>query len=208
MKSQIKNILFDLGGVLLDIDYLKTVEAFKELGLKNPEKAFTKEVQAELFQQFERGRISEIEFLETLNSHMPNASKTQIVSAWNALLGDFPKRRYEFLKELTKTHNLAVLSNTNIIHERAFVAIIDKSVGWKNFSDLFVGLGYSHVLGERKPDAKIFTLLINNVGFNAEETLFIDDTPEHVEGARKAGFNAIHLKSGSIEELLKRELNP
>jgi len=206
MKSQIKNILFDLGGVLLDIDYLKTVKAFKNLGLRNPEQAFTKEIQADLFQEFERGRIRETEFLETLNSHMPGASKEEIISAWNALLGDFPVKRYEFLKSLANSYKLGVLSNTNIIHERAFMGIIDRSVGWDNFKSLFQGLGYSHNLGERKPNTEVFHVCLSMMRFKPEETLFIDDTPEHVEGAKKAGMHSIHLQTGNIKKLLEEKL--
>lgn len=207
MKSQIKNILFDLGGVLLDIDYLKTVEAFRKLGLENPEKAFTKEIQAELFQKFERGKMNEDEFLGILNEHMPKANASEITNAWNALLGELPEERYHFVRSLKDKYMLGVLSNTNSIHEKEFVKIIDHAVGWRNFENLFQGLGYSHALGERKPNPEVFSMCLDNLGFKPNETLFIDDTPEHVEGAKKAGLRAIHLNSGTIENLLKKELN-
>lgn len=207
MKTQIKNILFDLGGVLLEIDYLRTVEAFRNLGLQNPEKAFTKEIQAGLFQEFERGLIPESKFLDELNAHMPKATRTDITKAWNALLGDFPAQRLEMLKSLKNSYKLGVLSNTNIIHERAFMEIIDRSVGWNNFESLFEGLGYSHMLGERKPNMEVFRICLSQMRFKPEETLFIDDTPEHVKGARAAGLSAIHLQSGTVEDLLREELN-
>ncbi len=206
MKSQIKNILFDLGGVLLDIDYLKTVEAFRKLGLEKPEKAFTKEIQADLFQRFECGKISDDEFLNVLKAHMPQASRNEIIEAWNALLGNFPEERYRFVLALKDNFRLGVLSNTNAIHEREFINIIDRSVGWKNFESLCQGLGYSHQLGQRKPNSEVFQMCLKNLGFKPGETLFIDDTEEHVNGALKAGLKAIHLQSGTVENLLKKEL--
>lgn len=207
MKSQIKNILFDLGGVLLNIDYLKTVNAFRKLGLDNPERAFTKEIQAEIFQRFECGQLSDYEFISALKQNIPGASELDITKAWNALLGDFPSYRYEMLTQLKDRYRLGVLSNTNSIHERAFMKIIDNSVGWKNFKELFVGIGYSHILGERKPNAEAFIKCMKNLDFNPKHTLFIDDTEEHVLGARKAGLNAIHLTTGEVVSLIQNDLN-
>lgn len=191
------SIIFDLGGVLLNIDYNKTVEAFRKLGMPNPEQAFTKEIQAELFQKLEKGIISEKLFIEELKKHFDGSTEQEIVDAWCALLLDFPIKRYEFLKKLSANYRLFVLSNTNIIHLKAFQKIIDKTVGWSEFTSLFEGIGYSHELNSRKPDAEIFEKILNKYSLDREKTTFIDDTLEHVESARRVGLEAIHLKDGN-----------
>ena len=199
-----KNIIFDLGGVLLNIDYSKTVQAFGKLGLINPEQAFNKEVQAELFRDFECGRISNSDFLAILNRHIPKANTAQIVDAWNALLLDFPASRFDFLKSLAKDYRLFLLSNTNSIHLEKFRTIIEESVGWNNFIELFQGVGYSHELKARKPDADIFQKMLSRYHLNPAETLFIDDTEMHVLTARSLGIEAIHLKNNQeISQVLK-----
>lgn len=199
-----KNIIFDLGGVLLNIDYLKTVQAFGELGLIHPEQAFSKDVQAELFRDLECGRISNADFLTMLNKHIPRADTSQIKNAWNALLLDFPAARFEFLKHLAKKYSLYLLSNTNAIHLEKFRSIMDETVGWDNFNQLFQGIGYSHELHARKPDVDIFNKMLKKYHLNPAETLFIDDTEMHVLSARSLGIESIHLKNNQeISEVLK-----
>src|SRR5690554_5280868 len=193
-QQKIKNIIFDLGGVLLNIDYLKTVEAFANLGMQNPEQAFSKEVQAEFFQSFEKGLISENVFVTEIQKQFENVSRQKVIDAWNALLGDFPVKRFEYLQSLKPRYRLFLLSNTNIIHLNAFREIIDSSVGWTAFTDLFDGIGYSHELKMRKPDAEIFYKLMDIYNLTPEETCFIDDTEMHVIAARATGIEAIHLK--------------
>lgn len=199
-----KNIIFDLGGVLLNIDYLKTVEAFGGLGLIHPEQAFSKEVQAELFRDLESGRISGADFLAILNKHIPGADISQIKDAWNALLLDFPVARFEFLKQLSEKYRLYLLSNTNAIHLEKFKTIIDQSVGWNNFNRIFQGIGYSHELKARKPDAEVFQKMLVKYHLKPDESLFIDDTEMHVLTARSLGIDAIHLENNQeISEILK-----
>jgi len=193
-QQKIKNIIFDLGGVLLNIDYLKTVDAFAKLGMENPEQAFSKEIQAEYFQKFEKGLISESVFVSEIQKQFENVSSREVVNAWNALLGDFPVKRFEYLQSLKPKYRLFLLSNTNIIHLNAFRKIIDSSVGWSEFSALFDGIGYSHEMKMRKPDAEIFNEIMNMYDLKPGETCFIDDTEMHVKSARTTGIVAFHLK--------------
>lgn len=195
-REKIENIIFDLGGVLLNIDYNKTIQAFRALGMADPEKAFSKEVQAEFFQGFEKGLISETVFVSEINKEFKEASPQQIIDAWCALLGDFPIQRFEYLKKLSKNYRLFLLSNTNIIHLKAFEKIIDKVVGWKNFTSLFEGIGYSHELKMRKPNADIFMKMIDKYELNPAQTCFIDDTDVHVAAANSVGITAFHLTNG------------
>ncbi len=195
-QEKIKNIIFDLGGVLLNIDYDKTVEAFSALGMADPEQAFSKEVQAGFFQEFEKGFISETVFVSEINKEFKDASPQEIIDAWCALLGDFPNQRFEYLKKLSKSYRLFLLSNTNIIHLKAFEKIIDKAIGWNNFLLLFEGIGYSHELNMRKPNADIFMKMMDKYNLQPAETCFIDDTDVHVATANSLGITAFHLTNG------------
>ncbi|NEN24788.1 HAD family phosphatase [Cryomorpha ignava] len=195
-QEKIKNIIFDLGGVLLNIDYDKTVEAFRALGMADPEQAFSKEVQAGFFQEFEKGFISETVFVSEINKEFKDASPQEIMDAWCALLGDFPNQRFEYLKKLSKSYRLFLLSNTNIIHLKAFEKIIDKAIGWNNFLLLFEGIGYSHELNMRKPNADIFMKMMDKYNLQPAETCFIDDTDVHVATANSLGITAFHLTNG------------
>lgn len=192
-QQTIKNIIFDLGGVLLNIDYEKTVEAFRKLGMTSPEQAFSKEVQADFFQKFEKGLISDTVFISEINKEFKMARPQEIIDAWCALLGDFPAERFNYLKKLSGNYRLFLLSNTNIIHLKAFKKIIDKSVGWENFTALFDGIGYSHELNMRKPDADIFMKMMKTYNLKPQETCFIDDTDMHVATANSLGIKAYHL---------------
>jgi putative hydrolase of the HAD superfamily len=207
MNKAVKNIVFDLGGVLLDIDYTKTIAAFRKLGLANPSKAFSQYSQGGLFKEFEKGLISDKDFLERLQKHMPGADILAVEEAWCALLGAFPIDRFNFLSSL-KNYNLFVLSNTNSIHEVRFRKIIDQSVGWKNFAALFEGIGYSHELKARKPDEIIFQKIMEKYRLEPGETLFIDDTIDHVLTARSLNIRAVHLEKGKeISEVLPEYLS-
>ena len=203
-QDKIKNIIFDLGGVLLNIDYQKTVNAFKALGMPNPEQAFTKEIQAEFFQQFEKGLISEEVFIAEIKKQLKNVSSHDIVEAWCALLEDFPRERFEFLNSLSGKYRIFLLSNTNIIHLKAFQEIIESAVGWDAFISIFEGMGYSHELNMRKPNADIFKKMMIMYNLDPSETCFIDDTTEHVATAKSLGINAMHLPDKTdIRDLLK-----
>lgn len=202
--ENIRNIIFDLGGVLLNIDYRKTEEAFSRLGISREAQGFNKEIQTEIFKQLERGQLSGPDFIREINALIPARTAGEITSAWNAMLLDFPIQRFNLLQKLSEKYRLFLLSNTNIIHLKAFREIIEDAVGWNAFENLFEGIGLSHELGQRKPDEVIFETLLKKYELRPKETLFIDDTPMHVAAAKKTGINAIHLEDGQqITDLLK-----
>jgi putative hydrolase of the HAD superfamily len=191
---KIKNIIFDLGGVLLDIDYNRTVQAFHRLGLTDAKAQFTKERQTEIFQTYERGGMTDQAFLAALGAYMPSVHAGEIAHAWCALLGSMPLGRMELLEKLAQRYDLFVLSNTNSIHQVEFEKTIDQKIGWERFSRAFKHIGYSHQLHLRKPDAEVFEKMLELNGLQAEETFFIDDTEEHVLSARSLGIQAFHLR--------------
>jgi putative hydrolase of the HAD superfamily len=190
----IKNIILDLGGVLLNIDYYKTIEAFKDLGIPNFEELFTQAKQEHLFDKYESGLINSNDFLEGLKKKLPSTiSELDIKTAWNAMLLNFPDDRLDYLIQLKQKYNTALLSNTNPIHLEAFHKIIQENNGIDSLDAFFDKVYFSSNMGMRKPSPEIFIEVCNLQGFNPSETLFIDDTLQHVEGAKKAGLKAAHL---------------
>lgn len=192
----IKNIIFDLGVVLLNVDYSKTIRAFGDLGLKNPEEAFSKAKQDDFFRAYEKGKLSDKDFLEGLSKRMDHENQVDIMEAWCAMLDGFPREKFELLKNLSSDYRLFILSNTNSLHQKHFENTIDQAFGWKNFAALFDHIGYSHELGERKPDREAFLKLMRENDLEAQHTLFIDDTVEHVKSAKNIGLIAIHYTGG------------
>jgi|TARA_B110000240_G_scaffold32768_1_gene35461 HAD superfamily hydrolase (TIGR01509 family) len=190
--KKIKSIIFDLGAVLLNISYQKTIEEFDKLGIKNSSTFYSKKLQTNIFNLLETGEISESDFIKEIQKHCTESTNTQILYAWNAMLLDLPLHRVELLKQLKKDFNLYLLSNTNSIHITEFENKIG-SKQYKEFYQLFDKVYYSHKIGHRKPNAEAFQLIIEENNLIAEEILFIDDSPQHIEGAKKLGIKTYHL---------------
>ncbi len=200
MITGIRHIIFDLGGVLLNIDYNLTEQAFIKLGIENFNELYSQAHQADLFDKFETGNISQEEFIEAMQAlaGIPLTAQ-QVTDAWNAMLLNLPLRRLQILQQLRAYHDLILLSNTNEIHETAFNKIVSdaNSVSLGAFFDKVY---LSHRIGMRKPDVAIFQRILEENGFKAEHTLFIDDSIQHIEGARTLGIQVIHLEPGMTIE--------
>tara|TARA_B110000090_G_scaffold40463_1_gene44955 strand:+ start:105 stop:725 length:621 start_codon:yes stop_codon:yes gene_type:complete len=187
-----KAIIFDLGAVILNINYENTIDEFTKLGVKNAETFYSKKVQTELFNKIETGKISNNEFLKALQKETKNAKIKQVKIAWNAMLLDLPKERLQLIKKLKNNHTIYLLSNTNSIHINAFKEELGNKK-WLEFCELFDKMYLSHELGLRKPDAKIFEYILNEQKLKAEDVFFIDDSPQHIASAKKLGINCHHL---------------
>ena len=194
---QLKNIIFDLGGVIINIDYTKAATAFKNLGIVDFDNFYSKAKQSTLFDEFEKGNISNEEFRNKLRSFLPQGiSDSQIDACWNAMLMDIPQERFDFLNLIKDKYRIFLLSNTNAIHVKEFTRLNDEKFGVGNFEALFENVYYSCKMGMRKPDAEIFEFVLNENALVKEETIFIDDSIQHINGA-----NSIELRA----ELLKVE---
>jgi len=206
MTPNIKNIIFDFGGVIINIDYFLSRDAFKKLGVENFDEIYSQFQQTPIFDLFEIGRIDE----ETFFSELENLAKIKLqrkdsLAAWNAMLLDFPKENYEFLKQIKNKYRTFLLSNTNETHLETYFKKLKGWYGIDNMDSLFEKTYYSCRLYLRKPDVEIFNYVINDASLNPAETLFIDDSPQHVEGARKAGLQAYHLvKPEGIIDLFRK----
>ncbi len=201
MIEGIKHIIFDLGGVLLNIDYSLTEQAFVAAGITNFPQLYSQLNQSSLFDKWEMGQIEREEFIETLQKASPaTLTEDKIVHAWNAMLLDFPVRRLQLLQQLRMYYDLLLLSNTNEIHEHAFNDILMQSHGMPNIGVFFDKVYLSHRVGLRKPMREIFERVLDDNGLRAEHTLFIDDSPQHIAGARELGIQTIYLEKGMTIE--------
>jgi len=196
--KDIKAIIFDLGAVILNINYQNTINAFSKLGVKNAASFYSKKVQTNLFNQIETGNITAKKFLTELQKETDNASINQVSEAWNAMLLDLPENRLTLIKSLKKKYSIYLLSNTNSIHIDAFKKKIG-NIKWVKFCNLFDKIYLSHEVGLRKPNAAIFEYILAEQNLKAQEVFFIDDSPQHIESANKLGIKTHHLKNG--EEL-------
>lgn len=187
-----KAIIFDLGAVILNINYQNTIDEFTKLGVNNAATFYSKKVQTNLFNQIETGMISSNEFLKALQKETKNANINQVEKAWNAMLLDLPEERIQLIEKLKNNYSIYLLSNTNAIH----IDAIKKQLGkrkWLAFCKLFDKMYLSHELGLRKPDVKIFEYILNEQKLKAEEVFFIDDSPQHIASAKKIGIHCHHL---------------
>lgn len=205
--SKINTIIFDLGGVIINLDTAATIAEFNKLSNKPFENIYTQLQQTPLFDLFDKGLIGEPEFFNGLKVAMEaEPGDDLMLQAWNAMLLDFPLHRLELLKALKSKYRLFLLSNTNETHVREFEASLLKSQGYQNLEPFFEKVYYSCRMGMRKPDREIFDYVLKENQLVPEETLFIDDTLHHIEGALKTGIQAHLLPKGKEAEALLRDL--
>lgn len=208
----VKAIIFDLGGVILDIDYLKTEQAFNALGAMDFGSIYRQSEQKDIFDQFEEGKISDHEFRSSVNKLLNLAIKNdEFDLAWNKMLLTVQKDRLIHITQLLENgYQLFLYSNIDSIHYPDVINILDRDVGIDKFNRLFQKQYLSHLFGHRKPHTESFEKLCTDIqqNFNIQknELIFIDDTQRHVGGATKAGINSLLVKSNLSSEILFREI--
>ena len=201
--TETKNIIFDLGGVLLDIDFQKTINEFKSLGIETFDEMFSQFKADELFEKLETGHITEAHFYAVIKERMKTPiTNEEIDNAWNALILHFRKESLELLEKLSASYNLYLLSNTNSIHLKYFKKLFTEETGKPLLDAYFVKAWYSNEICLRKPDAQIFKFVLQQENLKATETLFIDDTLINIETAKNLGFKTHHLLPNERIELL------
>jgi putative hydrolase of the HAD superfamily len=201
--KDLKNIIFDLGAVLLDIDYDKTTNAFLALGYDHFTDMYSKFKVNSLFDHFETGQISNPEFFEEMiSAGNGNVTEDDIRRAWNAMLLDFRESSFHYIEKLSGKYRIYLLSNTNAVHQSEFESRFLEQMKTKPFREYFTRAYFSNEVGLRKPNAEIFEYLINDAGIKPEESLFIDDIKANTEAAQKLGFKThILLPHERIEDL-------
>ncbi len=201
MVTPVKNIIFDLGGVLLNLNYHLTQKAFEDLGVDDFDAFYTQHKANPLFENLEVGAIEPEAFYEALRATTGlNLTNTQLEFAWNAMLLDFPVERLAWLDQIKSKYNIYLFSNTNAIHYKAFTSIYAQTAPMidfnPDFNHFFKTAYYSHTLGQRKPAVAAFEAVLAKSGLDPAQTLFIDDTISNIEGAQKAGLQTLFLSGG------------
>jgi putative hydrolase of the HAD superfamily len=200
----IKNIIFDYGGVIINIDFALTINTFKKLGAKEIEKILFQTDSSDLLQQIEKGLISPPEFYHKIREITGlDINDNTIRDAWNALLLDMPQKRIELLEKLRTRYRIFLLSNSNIIHYHYYQEELKNKYGYSDFNSLFEKAWFSFNLHMIKPDKEIFQFVINDALLCPDETLFIDDSEINIKGGQLAGLRTHHLLNEEIVDILK-----
>jgi glucose-1-phosphatase len=191
----IKNLIFDLGGVILDLSVDHTLQAFSTVsGL---EKKVVKErfLSSGGFEEYEKGQLTDAEFCDFVRElYAVNVTDQVIDQCWNAMLLGIPVSKLELLNQLMNRYQVFLLSNTNNIHLRYIQTIMMPALsGGKALDDYFHRAYYSHLMKKRKPDAEIFEQVLKENGLVANESLFLDDNEANIEGAKALGIKTLHV---------------
>lgn len=201
----IKNLIFDYGGVLMDLDFKRTMKAISgELKVDFRDKVY-REWFFELFIAYEKNGVSDHEFLDKLRDNSREKPSNESLShAWNAMMLSIKKERFDMLLELRQEYKVYLLSNTNGIHYENMMKMVEVLFGNPSLDAYFDKQYYSHLMNMRKPDKEIFDFICNDNKLDKEETLFIDDLPFNVEGAIQAGLHSVqHEQKAEITEYIR-----
>lgn len=200
IPENITTIIFDLGGVFLDIDYQLTQNAFETLGATDFHSYYTQATQSGLFDDYEEGKTSSAHFINKMLDFMPAGTEAnKVVHAWNAMIKEIPAENLDLLKQLRQKYKVIALSNTNELHVDYFEGKLKKHGENLQMSDFFDVVYYSNILGRRKPHPETFQYVCDVNQLDKSKTLFIDDTIRHIEGAQKCGLNTLHFTKGAYQ---------
>jgi putative hydrolase of the HAD superfamily len=191
----INTIIFDFGDIFVNLNKEASIEAFRKLGLED-----LNEELVHLNDQFEKGKITETQFLDGFRKYLPDVSVDSIRAAWNLVIGDFPLERLEFLQMLCGKYRMFLLTNTDEIHIAHFEQQVGPSFSG-DFYRCFEKVYYSYEMGMRKPDVEIFKHIIRKHDLSPKRTLFIDDKKENTDAAKEAGLQVWNLQVGEEDVL-------
>lgn len=200
LQGKIKNIIFDFGGVLLDLYPERTFDELSELiGIHFGQEMVPDELM-DIFIEYEIGQSRDERILWNLQHLAGNKkpSPREIIDAWNAMLGGWQQSKLDLLEKAKTCFDIYLLSNTNHMHLEWVYRDLKMNHGIEDFDQrFFIKTYYSHLIGMRKPNSDIFEYVVHESNLLPSETLFIDDNYENVEAARAVGLNAIHHERNS-----------
>ncbi|MBS1533868.1 MAG: HAD family phosphatase [Bacteroidetes bacterium] len=198
----INTIIFDFGDIFINLEKEKAVEEFKKLGLDGPNDELLL-----MNDQFEKGKISEVDFIQGFQKFIPQADLLEIRKAWNSVIGDFPLYRLEFLQMLSRKYRLFLLTNTDSIHINRFEHMVGMSF-FSDFYQCFEKVYYSYEMGMRKPDPAIFSYILNKHDLSPKRTLFVDDKKENTDAAASLGIHVWNLQVGQedVVDLFEKKI--
>ncbi|WP_374951033.1 HAD family hydrolase [Mucilaginibacter sp.] len=206
--QHIKNVIFDYGNVIFSIDFRKAQAAFKQLGITDTEQFFGHRQQDAIFDKFDRGEVSEHEFRAYVKEKTGNPAVTdqQITDAWNSLLLDIAPGNHDLLLKFKAKYRTFLLSNINAIHFSYIMNYLKSDFGFDDNEHLFERTYYSHLVGKRKPEIDFFEQVLAENDLKPEETLFIDDSPQHLEAAKTLGIQTFLMTApDTLQAFAKRE---
>ena len=200
LVSSVKNLIFDLGGVILDLSVDHTLSAFAELSKLPKEKVHELYLSAPGFLEYEKGLMDDDRFRDYVRAtYALSASDQAIDDAWNAMLRGIPPLKLELLKKLQGEFRVFLLSNTNAIHVHHInESMLPANAGERSLDNYFHKAYYSHKMGKRKPDAEIFEQVLDENHLVPEQTLFLDDYAVNIEGAKSLGIKTVHVTSPNL----------
>ena len=191
----IRNIVFDFGGVVCNIDFKLSELKFRELGFTGFNPSYSFEESEDVFRKIEGGKISIPDFIAVLKKHLrAGTTDEEVLLAWNAMIMDLPSQRVKLLEEIKKSYRIFILSNSNEIHYHKYLEDFNKTYGYASFGDLFEKTWFSFQIHLQKPAKEIFEYIILDGSLKAGETLFIDDSFQHIEAAAAVGLRTFHLQ--------------
>ncbi|AYA36898.1 HAD family phosphatase [Hymenobacter oligotrophus] len=195
---RLPNLLFDFGGVIINVDYNRTLEAMRALSRAGSTIEFTQASQSALFDELETGRLTPAEFRTGLRHHydLHHATDAQLDEAWNAMVLDLPLERIEYIRELRREgYQTALLSNTNSIHIDMILEMLRRQYGLQNgIADVLDRVFYSQEVGLRKPGKEVFGHVLRELNWRPEETLFVEDSIQHIRTAEALGIRTLFLQ--------------
>lgn len=204
----IEVVVFDLGNVIIPVDFEKTVQSFISLGGKKASELYHYAGQTHLFEELERGEVSREEFLDRVRPELNYASDTEIVEAWNAMLFHIDHSIFEYLNKLRPRFKTYVLSNINTYHAEWVDQAMRSALSEQDISQYFDHVFYSHEIGHRKPEYGAWQTIIEQEGVDPKKTLFIDDKDENIKAAKALGFHGLQWNPSSDIRLVVDILLP
>ena len=187
----IKNIIFDYGNVIFNIDFKRVAKAWEQLGVTNAAEFYGHREQDPVFDLLEQGKISNADFRDRIRelTHKPELTDAQIDGAWNSIFVSIPEGNHELLLKVKEKYRTFLLSNINAIHHDYVHEYLKSNFGLNDNTSFFEKIYYSHVVGKRKPGREIFEQVLQENNLNPAETMFIDDSPQHIATAKELGVH-------------------
>ncbi len=191
----VKNIIFDFGGVVLDIDPQLTLNEFVKLGFKDMERLMSDTSLLDIIAKFERGIYTPEIFRSKIREFLNlDVTDQQIDEAWNALLYDIPRERIEVIEAVKNNYQIFLLSNSNEIHYDLYLRDLQLRFGYQEFDNLFHKAYFSFDLHLSKPNPEVYEFVMNQHELDAGETLFIDDNEDNIAAAKALGMKTYQMK--------------
>lgn len=192
-------LIFDLGNVIIDIDYQKAIRLIKNELPESHHDKVDQLYQTPFHLDYERGWIDSMTFRQAVREYFEqNWSDDKVDELWNNLLGKIPAPRLELIKKLRQYYQVGVLSNTNLIHIHAVNDILERDHGLKNFDPVFDWVFFSHEMGLAKPQPEIYEKMLTDLGTSSDRVVFFDDLQANVQGASALGIHAVHVHGPEV----------